>query len=284
MVIRTALNILRDSLLIRGGEPNENKQGLAIFARNTTVVLTAGGEGSRLSALTEQEKTHKVALRLPNGDTMIERTIKMYRDAGFNKFAVLVYHLASSVQDILKDGAQLGVSIKYSEDPGRPVGRGGAIRNAIENGTISKNDSFIVHNPDDQLVNYRGSFVEDIVSAHLDGLKQNMIGTAILADGTPYQFTGMMVNKGVVEEIEVYPFVPIPTHIGVTIFGTEAHDYFIKHFDLNKKTDFESILFPMFSEKHQLYSFVIPHNNWISVNDPKGYQVLLRALEKNTDK
>ena len=78
-----------------------------------------------------------------------------------------------------------------------------------------------------------------------------------------------MVNKGVVESIEMYPFVPIPTHIGVTIFGTEAHRYFVEYFDLSRKADFESVLFPVLSERRQLYSFVIPHHNWISVNDPK---------------
>jgi NDP-sugar pyrophosphorylase family protein len=279
--MKTALNILRDSLFIQEVEPKVNRYDLAVFTRNAVVVLTAGGEGSRLRSITEQEKTHKVALRLPNGDTMIERTIKMYRDAGFSKFAVLVYHLASSVQDILKNGSHLGVSIRYSEDPGRSVGRGGAIRNAIENGTISMDESFIVHNPDDQVVNYQGSFVRDIVGAHLEGLERNMVGTAVLTDGTLYPFTGMMVNKGIVEAIEMYPLVPIPTHIGVTIFSTEAHHYFIEYFDLSKKADFESVLFPVFSKTHQLYSFVIPHSNWISVNDPKGYQALAKALENN---
>lgn len=281
MKIQSALETLGNSLLIRETHPEVTSQDMTEFTRNTIVVLTAGGEGSRLRALTEQDKTHKVALRLPTGDTMIERTIKMYCESGFSKFVILVYHLASSIQDILKDGDHLGVSIKYSEDPGKPVGRGGAIRNAIENGSILGNESFIVHNPDDQLINYQGSFVHDIVGAHIQGLGKGMVGTAILTDATSYPFTGMMVNKGVIESIEMYPLVPIPTHIGVTVFGTDAHQYFIKYFDYSQKADFESVLFPVLSEERKLFSFVIPHGNWVSVNDPKGYQALVKALEQN---
>jgi NDP-sugar pyrophosphorylase family protein len=279
IMLQNALNILKNNLIIKEAHPEISSQELGVFAINTVVVLTAGGEGSRLRSMTEIDKAHKAALRLPTGDTMIERTIKMYRDAGFRRFVILVFHRASSIQDLLKDGDQLGVSIKYSEDPGRPVGRGGAIRNAIENGIILENESFIVHNPDDQLVNYQGSFVHDIVGAHLKGVEKNMVGTAVLTDGTPYPFTGMMVNKGVIESIETNPFIPIPTHIGVTIFGTEAHHYFIEYCDLSKKTDFENVLFPLLSEQRKLYSFFIPHNNWISVNDPKGYTSLVKALE-----
>lgn len=281
-MLQNALDILRDSLLVRETYPTIREEDVVVFAKNAAVVLTAGGEGSRLSSITDQEKAHKVALRLPNGDTMIEKTIKMYRDAGFQRFVVLVYHRASSILDLLKNGEQLGVSIEYSEDPGRPVGRGGAIRNAIENGTIRANESFIVHNPDDQVVNYKGNFVQDIVSAHLAGLGKNMVGTAILTDGITYPFTGMMVKQGVVEAIQMYPFIPVPTHIGVTVFGTEAHHYFLEYFDLSKKTDFESVLFPLLTERRQLYAFFIPHQNWISVNDPKGYAALVKALDQKS--
>jgi UDP-3-O-acyl-N-acetylglucosamine deacetylase len=106
-----------------------------------------------------------------------------------------------------------------------------------------------------------------------------MVGTAILCDGDSFPFTGMMVNRGVVEATEMYPFIPIPTHVGVTVFGKQAQHYFLQYFDLSKRIDFESVLFPMLSEEHKLYSFVISHKNYISVNDPKGFKSLAKALE-----
>ena len=67
-------------------------------------------------------------------------------------------------------GASWGCTVRYSEDPGRPVGRGGAIRHALLNGSIPRDKNLIVHNPDDVIALYTGSFPADVVAAHLAGV------------------------------------------------------------------------------------------------------------------
>jgi mannose-1-phosphate guanylyltransferase len=211
---------------------------------------------------------------------MAERTIRMYRDEGFRDFVALVFHHAQSVIDVLGDGSRLGVRITYSHDPERPVGRGGAIRNALDNGSIPRTKSLIVHNPDDQIIGYEGSFPRDIVLGHLAGVQRGMLATANVVDGTPYTYTGMKIDRGVVEQLEMYPFIPIPTHVGVTVFSPGVYDYFLKLFDLTKKVDFESVLFPLLAQEKRLYSCMIPGRCWLSVNDPKALAKLIELVQR----
>ena len=191
----------------------------------------------------------------------------------------LVFHHAQSVIDVLGDGSHLGVKITYSHDPEHPVGRGGAIRKALDNGSIPRTKSLIVHNPDDQIIRYEGSFPRDIVAGHLAGVQKGMLATAVVVDGTPYTYTGMKIDHGVVDQIEMYPYIPIPTHVGVTVFSPSVYDYFTRLFDLTKKIDFESVLFPLLAKERRLYSFMIPGRCWLSVNDPKALAKLIEIVQ-----
>src|SRR3989338_6361777 len=113
---------------------------------NITVALMAGGESSRFQSVPGSElSVNKNAFKLPNEDSMVEMCIRLYRDAGITNFTALVYHKAETLVDLLGDGSELGVKITYSYDPERPVGKGGAILNAIKNGSIPNNHTVIVH-------------------------------------------------------------------------------------------------------------------------------------------
>lgn len=278
--MKTALDAFRDAIYSPGETIQVTETAFRQFADTCVVALAVGGEGSRLKAMTDTQQVHKTALRLPNGETMAERTIRMYKEAGFREFVALVFHHAQSVIDELGDGHRFGVRITYSHDPEQPVGRGGAIRNALENGSILRDRNLIVHNPDDQIIRYEGSFPRDIVAGHLAGVKRGMLATAIVADGTPYTYTGMKIERGVITDIEMYPHIPIPTHVGVTVFSPEIYDHFLTLFDLARKTDFESVLFSLLAQQQQLYSFMIPGRCWLSVNDPKALKQLVELVAR----
>ena len=259
--------------------PGLDAASLEDFIANCIVVLTAGGEGSRLRSLTDAQRVNKSAMVLPNGDTMIQRTIRMYRVAGFRRFVVLVYHQAHSIVDLLGDGSSLGVSLSYSYDPDRPVGKGGAVLNALLNGSIPRTGSMIVQNPDDQIINYPGSFPRDIAEGHVHGVSQGMLATAVVVKGTPYPYTGMKIRDNVIEEIEMYPTIPIPTHVGVTLFSPDVYSYFDGLFDITKKADFEAVLFPALASLRRLYAVHVPESCWVPVNDPKSLKLLVESIE-----
>src|SRR5947209_13069518 len=109
--MKVALETFRNAIYRPGETAQISNTELQQFAKNCVVALAVGGEGSRLKAATESKQVHKTALRLPDGDTMTERTIRMYKDAGFYDFVALVFHHAQFVIDVLGDGCHLGVNI-----------------------------------------------------------------------------------------------------------------------------------------------------------------------------
>lgn len=253
------------------------------FAKNSVVALMAGGESTRYAAVLNGKKVNKNAHELPNGDTMIEMTIRAYRDAGIKKFVALVFHNAHSVEDRLGDGASLGVEIIYSHDPKQPVGKGGAVRNALENGSIPKDATLFVVNPDDLILDFPGSFVRYIGEAYLEGRERGMLATAALVPGQAYPGTGMMVVDNRVVDAEMYPFIPVPLHAGITVFPPEIFPRFYELFPLTKKSDFEQVLYPLLAKEKKLWSVGVTKGMWIAVNDLKSYKQLVDILDQARD-
>ncbi len=253
------------------------------FVKQATVVLMSGGESARFLDVTKNVAVNKNAFELPNGDSMIEMAIRMYSTAGFKDFVALVYHGGQSIEKRLGDGSNIGVNIRYSYDPERPVGKGGAIKHAIIKGVIPRNHYSIVHNPDDVILGFPGNFPRHIVAGHLRGEAKGALATVVVVEETPYTFTGMKISNNIVKQIQMYPQIPIPTHIGVTILSPESYPYFDKYFDLHRKTDFESVLFPILAKRDLLAAVSIPASCWLAVNNAKTYKELIRRLELKTN-
>ncbi|MDQ4100295.1 MAG: hypothetical protein M3121_07330, partial [Chloroflexota bacterium] len=115
--------------------------------------------------------------------------------------------------------------------------------------------------------------------AHLSGVTRGMIATAVMAEGLPATYTGMRVEDGVVAEVMPYPPLPVPAHVGVTVFSPGVYRFFDQLFGGTERSDFEPVLFPVLVEARLLYSFFIPVASWIQVNDPKAWKALVAALE-----
>jgi NDP-sugar pyrophosphorylase family protein len=278
--LQTELDDLAKRIASFSEPPKVSDQKWKDFTENSVVALMAGGESSRYAAVVHGKKIQKNAHVLPNGDTMIEMAIRTYRDAGIKKFVALVFHNAHSIEDRLGDGSKLGVEIVYSHDPEQPVGKGGAVRNAIENGSIPLDKNLIVVNPDDVVLNFPGNFARYICEGHIEGERKGMLATAALAPGQPYASTGMMVVNNAVVDTHMYPLIPIPAHIGVTIFSSDILPRFLQLFSLEEKTDFEQVLFPILAEENKLWSVGLTRGTWIAVNDLKSYNSLNKMLQQ----
>lgn len=278
MLLRDELDALKLRVASFQAPHHISDENWEVFAENVTVALMAGGESSRFTPVLNGQEIHKNAYELPNGDTMIEMAIRMYRDAGIKNFVALVYHNAHTVEDLLGDGSRLGVHITYSHDPEKPVGKGGAIRNALDNGSIPLDSYMIVANPDDVILDFPGSFVRYIGEAHLEGEKQGMLATPVLAPGQAYASTGMMVVDNKVVDTQMYPLIPIPAHVGITIFSPAVLPRFKELFSLEEKSDFEQVLFPLLAQESTLWSVGLTKGTWIAVNDLKSYKLLCSKL------
>ncbi len=278
MSLQTELNVLASKIASFHDPQNVSDDEWQNFVNNTTIALMAGGESSRFSSVLDGAQANKSAFELPNGDTMIEMCIRMYAEAGFKNFVALVFHNAHSIEDRIGKGEKFGVSITYSYDPEIPIGKGGAVLNALENGSIPESHNLIVVNPDDVVLHFP-EFPKYISEAHIEGAKQGAIATAVLGLGQAYHSTGMMVVDNKVVDTKMYPFIPVPAHVGITLFSPEVYPYFRQHFSLTEKSDFENVLFPVLANEGKLWSAGLTNGLWIAVNDAKSYKQLITELD-----
>jgi dTDP-glucose pyrophosphorylase len=92
-------------------------------ARDNTMVIMAGGKGSRL--LPKTEKTPKSMLRLAE-KPILEHIIERAKDAGFSHFILAIHHLGEVIEEYFGNGESLGVNISYVKEK-TPLGTAGAL-------------------------------------------------------------------------------------------------------------------------------------------------------------
>ena len=96
---------------------------LIVQERPETVVVMAGGLGSRMGALTQS--TPKPML--PIGDKpVLQIIIEQFKDQGFVSFCLAVNYLSEKIVDYFGDGSNYGVSITYLSENKR-MGTAGAL-------------------------------------------------------------------------------------------------------------------------------------------------------------
>ena len=248
----------------------------------TVVVLPAGGKGTRIRAETQSEGINKVMIPVAGKQSMIEKAIHDYADCGIDKFVVLTGFLAEKVEEHLGDGSRWSVEIRYSQDPeGRKVGNAGAILHALNNGTLDDTLTSIVHNPDDMIVGMKRPYGEVFLEGHLKGRKNGCIGTFVVVPESPFQYSGMIIDRGKVLDITKYPSIAVPAHTGITILDPEVYGYFRRLVSLDVESSFESVVCPVIAKEGRLFAINIPSETWIPVNDLKGIEAIAKALQSH---
>lgn len=91
--------------------------------RPNTVFVMAGGLGTRLHPITKTVPKPMVEV---NGRPILENIILSLKSQGFSQFYVSLNYLGEMIEDHLKDGAALDVSISYTRET-QKMGTGGAI-------------------------------------------------------------------------------------------------------------------------------------------------------------
>jgi NDP-sugar pyrophosphorylase family protein len=123
---------------------------------NVAVVVMAGGLGSRLGELTRQKPKPLLDI---DGEPILEKIVKRYRDDGLKDFIFCVNYKADMIRDYFGSGDRLGVKIDYIEEKER-LGTGGAL-SLID---APQYDHFFVTNADILCTtNFR-----DMLEFHLD--------------------------------------------------------------------------------------------------------------------
>jgi len=244
----------------------------------TVVVLPAGGRGLRIRNEAQSGDINKAMMKI-NGLSMIEKAIRDYSSAGIKRFVVLTGFLAEKVEQHIGDGSRWVVEIKYSRDPHRrKVGNAGAILHALNNGTLDDTSTSIVHNPDDVIVSMNRPYGDVFLEGQVKAKKNGCMATFIVVPDTPFQYSGLIIEKGRVKDVTKYPPIAVPAHTGITIFDPEVYSYFRRLVSLEVESSFENIVCPVLAKENRLFAINIPSESWIPVNDLKGIEKARQAL------
>ena len=92
------------------------------------IAILAGGLATRLRPITD---TIPKALVDIAGVPFIVRQLQYLRSQGGARVVLCVSHLGDQIRDIVRDGAQFGLSVDYSFDGAVRLGTGGAVKRAL---------------------------------------------------------------------------------------------------------------------------------------------------------
>lgn len=236
------------------------------------IVSLMGGGGTRLLHVTKGEiSKHMIEV---GGQPISKFTVDLWKDSGFSNFCFLIDNtgMGKSIQRFYGAGAKLGTNNSYSIEHKR-LGSGGAIKLAIENGTIK--GPFISHQPDDLIVNYP-NFAEDFAKIFVAAMKAGYYIVTVCVPGMLYPYGEVVDDNGKVTDFIEKPFITKDTNTGVVGISPEAFGS-IKELDTNSgPVKIERTVFKTVAQSGKMLKVLLPSEYWIPVNDEPN----LRKFEK----
>jgi len=245
--------------------------------KNTQIVVLAGGMAKRMDDSDLPKAMRKVA-----GKALIDWCIEFYSKHGFKDFVLLVGHLHEAIENHVGDGSKYGVDIKYSVDPQlEKIGKGKALKHAIQTGKIDLGKRAIITYPDDVFL------VDDLplslLKTHLEmGEKKGIIATAVCVSGIEYPYGVALVHDDdIVDEFFEKPTLQVPSTIGLYLIEPEVYKVIDEKVDmgLEEAIEFEKVVLPEIVRIRKLGRMLIPAGSWIPVNTQKELENADRILQ-----
>lgn len=246
---------------------------------NTQVIILAGGTGKRMGNPDLPKALLKVADK-----TLIDWCIESYAKCGFRDFVLLVGHLHKDIENYVGDGSKYGVNVRYSVDPEdiKKVGKGKALKHAIQTGKIDLNKRAIIAYPDDIFLD--DNLPISLLKKHLEVKdSKKTIATIVCVSGIEYPYGVVLAYDGdVVDEFFEKPILQVPTNTGM--FAVEPEIYGMiegnVEMDVDEAIEFERAVLPKVVKLGKLNRMLIPNGTWIPVNTQKELENAEKVLEK----
>jgi mannose-1-phosphate guanylyltransferase/phosphomannomutase len=243
----------------------------------TKGIIISGGWGTRLRPLT---CTLPKSLMPIVNKPVIERQILLLKSAGIKEVVLAVSVMADIIQDYFKDGKNLGIKIRYTDEK-NPLGTAGAIKLAED---YLKDDNFFMLNGD-VILNFD---FKAMIQVHDKYKGLGVIATKIVPDPSRY---GVIIAEEksykilqFLEKSEYNPpngkNIPMSINAGVYLLEPDVFQY-IKP---KKKVSMEREVFPNLANEDKLYHYSIP-GIWKDIGKPEelleGNIELMKDILKN---
>jgi NDP-sugar pyrophosphorylase family protein len=249
-------------------------------AKQTQVAVMAGGEGKRMGYINVPKPLIEV-----NSETLLSRCIRYMASNGFEEFIVL-----TKFQEVVKEAERLkaeGYNIRCSMDPPlKKVGKGKALKHALETGAIDPARRVFVVFPDDLFLDE--SLPLRFLSSHIEAVNRlGVYGSVAVTAGLQLPYGYVEVDSlSLATSFKEKPVLPIHASTGLYILEPQALKILQEVVDMNSEeaVEFESVLLPGLAEKGKLHAFIVPRDAWLPVNTLKELEEATKTLKGQSQK
>ena len=237
------------------------------------VIVLAGGQSSRLAhAIGDIPK----ALVKINKKTLLEYCLNPFTKSEFKDFIFLLGKGGEKIQSFAEEQNLVPNSKFFIES--QRLGKGGAIKNAIQQGLINPKRPSIIIFPDDLFL--EENLPSKLIEKHIEGLKKGCKATVLVTKQFKCDFGVAEIENGFVSFFEEKPYINRFVNTGIFVFEPEVYDLINELIDMEKvPIEFESVVVPEMAKRKWIYSAQIPFEKWIAVNDEKGLKQAKDALK-----
>ncbi len=225
-------------------------------------LILAGGKGTRLRPLTVY--TPKPIVPVLNRPFLLYQ-IDILRRSGITDITLSLSYQPAKIEEVLGDGSDFGVSLKYVTEP-IPLGTAGAYKFAAEN----YDDTMLVFNGD-IITDLK---LADLIARHKDSKAEATIALKPVEDPSAYGLVETDKDNRVLNFLEK----PKPEQLkDLKVNTINAGIYVLEPSILemivpNENTSFEYNVFPQILEKGDRFSaFVMDENYWRDIGNPASY-------------
>jgi NDP-sugar pyrophosphorylase family protein len=183
------------------------------------------------------------------------------RSAGIHEIILSLSYQPRKIEDLLKDGSDYGVTIKYAVE-GTPLGTGGAFKNAeeqIDSSTVVFNGDILT-----------GLDLNAVIAGHK---KANAVATLVLTPVENPSAYGLVETDA---DGRVLRFIEKPGPGEVTCNTINAGVYVLepsvlRYMPKGEPYSFERGLFPTLLENKELVLSYVLNGYWIDIGTPQKY-------------
>ncbi|RXR33082.1 CBS domain-containing protein [Flavobacterium piscinae] len=238
-------NILKEVFLLNSFEKE---------TKPNTVIIMAGGLGSRLGELTKQ--TPKPMLQI-KGKPILEYIVESFKNQGFENFIFCVNYRKEVIEEYFKDGSHIGVSIQYIVEEKR-LGTAGAL-SLIDNSLI-QSPFFVINGDVITSLDYT-SILDYCVHSNADAV----MCTKEMSYTNPYAEVKYDSNYNLIT-LKEKPTSNFDINLGIYVLNTKAKSLLVK----NEFFDMPNLFLKSIENKLTVKVFKA-NDDWMDIGLPKDY-------------
>jgi NDP-sugar pyrophosphorylase family protein len=228
-------------------------------------LILAGGKGTRLRPLTIN--TPKPVVPVANSPFLLYQ-IDLMRSGGIGEIILSLSYQPRKIEDLLKDGADYGVWIRYAVE-GTPLGTGGAFKNAeehIDSTTVVFNGDILT-----------GLELGAVIARHRE---RKAVATIVLTPVENPSAYGLVETDA---DGWIQRFIEKPGPDEITCNTINAGVYVLepsvlKYMPKGEPYSFERGLFPTLLEQQQPMLAYTTDRYWIDIGTPQKYLEVHRDI------